>query len=125
MKTTREKFLKEVSTLKARTNLSKAKKYHFGLIDDINDKISNIGWDDKLDAVYTKYEEARDFADKVVYDSTIEWEGINEQIAFLENALDELGVEPMGSVADAVNEADRIGTQIDGLVDDLSSGVLA
>ena len=125
MNTKREKFLKEVSNLKARTKLSKAKKHHFGLIDDINDKISNIGWDDKLDAVYTKYEEARDFADKVVYDSTIEWEGVNEQIAFLENALDELGVEPMGSIADAVNEADRIGRQIDGLVDDLSSGVLA
>lgn len=125
MNTKREKFLKEVRTFKARTKLSKAKKYHFGLIDDINDKLNNMDWDNKLDSVYKKYEEAKDFADSVVNEATIEWEGVNEQIAFLENALEELGVEPMASIDDAVNEADRIGRQIDGLVDDLGSGVLA
>ena len=122
MKPITRKILTELSENNPKNN---PKKYQFGLIDDINDKIENIDWDNKLESVYKKYEEARDFADKVVNDSAIEWEGVNEQIAFLEDALDELGVEPMDSIATAVNEADRIGRQIDGLVDDLSSGVLA
>jgi hypothetical protein len=121
----KEKFLKEVNRLKGtKTNL-KAHKVHLGLIDDIWGKIDSLDWDNKLDSVYTKYQEARSFADGIVSEATSEYEGIRTQLDFLENALEELGVPPMASVDEGINEADKIERQIGGLIDDLNSGVLA
>ena len=114
----KHKFFKEV-------NKFKTHKVELGLIDDIFRDIDNLGWDDKLSSVYRKYEEARDFSDAIYNESLSTYNNLREQLDFLENALNELGVEPMGSVAEARTELDRIGRQIEGLQDDLNSGVLA
>ena len=115
-----------VGKLKGRTKANlKAQKIHLGLIDDIWTKIDNLNWDSKLDSVYTKYNEARDFADNIVDEATTEYGEIRTQLDFLEGALNDLGVENMPSLDEGINESDRIGRQIQGLIDDLNSGVLA
>tara|TARA_R110000787_G_scaffold12678_3_gene40735 strand:+ start:956 stop:1351 length:396 start_codon:yes stop_codon:yes gene_type:complete len=115
-----------VGKLKGRTKANlKAQKIHLGLIDDIWTKIDNLNWDSKLDSVYTKYNEARDFADNIVDEANTTHEEIRTQLDFLEGALNDLGVENMPSLDEGINESDRIGRQIQGLIDDLNSGVLA
>ena len=115
---TKEKFLLQLS----KNNL---KKYEFGLIDDIFRDIDNLDWSNKLQSVYEKYAEARDFGDRILNESAATYRELKEQLDFLENALNELGVEPMGSVAEAKEKLRTIESQIDGLEDDLNSGVLA
>ena len=119
----KEKFFEAVNKRRGKTNL-KANKVQLGAIDDIYDGIDRMDWDNKLQSVYDIYREANDFAESIKNNAYSEYETLESNMSFLENALKDLGVEPMTSVIDGRNELDRIKTQIDGLEDDISSGVL-
>ena len=128
MKPTTQKFFAELKKAKGKTNLKtnlKANKVQLGAIDDIWRDIDDLGWDNKLQAVYDKYEVARNYADEIIVEGTFEYETIKANLDFVENALNELGIDLPSSFAETQTEVEKIGNQLEGLKDDVSSGVLA
>tara|TARA_R110000823_G_C15629357_1_gene468514 strand:- start:97 stop:465 length:369 start_codon:yes stop_codon:yes gene_type:complete len=120
----KEKFFAELKKAKGRTNL-KANKVQLGAIDDIWKAIYEMDWDGNLQKVYDKYEVARNYADEVIIDATYEYENIKENLDFVENSLNELGIDLPSSFAETQKEVEKIGNQLEGLKDDINSGVLA
>jgi len=120
----KEKFLQEVNRLKVTNTNLKAHKITLGSIDDILDSIDRMDWDNKLQSVYDIYSEAYDYSESVKNTASSEYDSIDARLRSVENTLEELGLEPTGDLLEAQNEMDKIQTQINGLTDDLNSGVL-
>jgi len=120
----KEKFLQEVNRLKVTNTNLKAHKITLGSIDDILDSIDRMDWDNKLQSVYDIYSEAYDYSESVKNTASAEYDSIDARLRSVENTLEELGLEPTGDLLEAQNEMDKIQTQINGLTDDLNSGVL-
>tara|TARA_R110002012_G_scaffold313166_1_gene524525 strand:- start:787 stop:1122 length:336 start_codon:yes stop_codon:yes gene_type:complete len=73
--------------------LSKTKRYDFALVDEVAQMLSEIDVQSKLDSVYSKYAEAKEFGEEILNDLEIERDSIADKVTELENVLNELGVE--------------------------------
>tara|TARA_R110000744_G_scaffold178174_3_gene297125 strand:- start:4527 stop:4910 length:384 start_codon:yes stop_codon:yes gene_type:complete len=125
MKPSKKKFFAELKKSKANKTDLKSHKVQLGAIDDIYDKLDNIDWDNNLNEVYSKFDKATAFAGTVVNTTQTQIDEINRNLFFLEDALDELGIDGAEFVADGFAYHDRISDQLAGLKDDLKSGVLS
>tara|TARA_R100001244_G_C5139848_1_gene127638 strand:+ start:480 stop:842 length:363 start_codon:yes stop_codon:yes gene_type:complete len=112
----KENFLKEVNRQRgSKTNL-KAHKVDLGLVDDIEEFISELDVQSELDAVYSKYADAKSFGEDVLSEIERERENIADKVTELENMLKELGVDSFDVTAkygDAIYTIDR---QTEGLM---------
>ena len=123
MKPTKEKFLAELNKAKSKTSL-KSQKIELGAIDEIQDILNEMDWDNKLDSVYETYREAHDFSVGILGNAQNEIAAAYARLDSAMNTLRDLGLGEVQEVVDLQNEANRIQRQVDGLADDISSGVL-
>ena len=105
--------------------VSKVNKVNLGAIDDIHTKFDGLRWDDGLGETYAKFLSAADFGHDLVIETESKLEEILDNLNFLEGALSELGVDYDTLTADAWQEYNRISQQVEGLKDDMNSGVLS
>ena len=124
MKPTTQKFFAELKKAKGKTNL-KANKVQLGAIDDIHSKFDSLRWDDGLGETYDKFLSAANFGEALINETQAELDGLLENLNFLEGALSELGVDYDNLTADAWQQYNRISVQVEGLRDDMNSGVLS
>ena len=124
MKPTKEKFFAELKKAKGKTNL-KAQKIELGAIQEMQDALNEMDWDNRLDSVYEKYEDARNHAVEILGNAQAEIAEINSRTSSAFNTLIDLGLDETQEFIDLQNEANRIKEQVLGLSQDLGSGVLA
>tara|TARA_R110000824_G_scaffold382472_1_gene575676 strand:- start:573 stop:944 length:372 start_codon:yes stop_codon:yes gene_type:complete len=120
----KEKFFEAVNKRRGKTTLSNAKKIELGTIDEISDILEEMDWDNRLDSVYTVYREANDFAEGVLANAQNQIVAADIRMDTAMNTLRDLGLGEVQEVIDLQNEANRIRRQVQGLSDDISSGVL-
>ena len=123
MKPTKQKFFAELNKAKSKTSL-KSQKIELGAIDEIQDILNEMDWDNKLDSVYETYREAHDFSVGILGNAQNEIAAAYARLDSAMNTLRDLGLGEVQEVVDLQNEANRIQRQVDGLADDISSGVL-
>lgn len=83
---TKEKFLLHLQK-------NSPKKFEFALVDEVAQMLSEIDVQSKLDTVYSKYAEAKEFGEEILNELEIERDNIADKVTELENVLNELGVE--------------------------------
>tara|TARA_R110001583_G_scaffold40461_2_gene129245 strand:- start:10104 stop:10451 length:348 start_codon:yes stop_codon:yes gene_type:complete len=105
--------------------VSKVQKHNLGAINVLQDALDEMEWDDRLNSVYEKYEDARNHAVEILGNAQAEIQEINARTSDIFNTLKDLGLDETQEFIDLQNEANRILRQVQGLSEDLNSGVLA
>jgi hypothetical protein len=105
--------------------VSKVNKVELGAIDDIHDKLDNINWSDGLSETYDLFDKATAFGATLINTTEAQLDEIERNLDFLESALEELGIDSETHTAEAREDYERIRIQIEGLKDDMNSGVLS
>ena len=124
MKPTTQRFFAELKKAKGKTNL-KANKVQLGLIDDIQAQLAGIHWDESLNKVYGLFFEATQEGKFVLDNTNAELDDISNKIDDLVSTLDELGMDSDSLLEPIWQEYGRIDEQVEGLKDDMNSGVLS
>ena len=104
---------------------NKIEKIELGAIDDIHDKLDSINWSDGLSETYSLFDKATSFGATLINTTEAQLDEIERNLDFLEGALEELGIDSETHTAEARQDYERIRTQIEGLKDDMNSGVLS
>ena len=91
MKPTKQKFFAELNKAKSKTSL-KSQKIELGAIDEIQDILNEMDWDNKLDSVYETYREAHDFSVGILGNAQNEIAAAYARLDSAMNTLRDLGL---------------------------------